>query len=339
MGIINDALEAFRFKDTIFYKEESDLKDKYNALKKLNEEYPNNEELLYELYIVKKGLDGENEIAYELKKANIGMYVLRDIKLKYEDLTAQIDYVIITSLYTYYVECKNLIGNITVTDKGDFIREYTFNGKKIKKGIYSPLRQVEAQREVVRKIWEKNTSNVIKLFAANKFNHYRRVIVVAANPDTILNTNQAPKEIKYKILRADTLVKQIEYDFNHRESDEILDSQKKMEELAKSYVNLSIKDKINYYEFYKNKYCNNEKKINKEELKERLIGLRTNRSKEMNIPAYYVFTNDELDKLLELMPKTIEELKESNILTPVKIKAHGKYIINTINNKNGTNVL
>ena len=339
MGIINDALEAFRFKDTIFYKEESDLKDKYNALKKLNEEYPNNEELLYELYIVKKGLDGENEIAYELKKANIGMYVLRDIKLKYEDLTAQIDYVIITPIYIYYIECKNLIGNITVTDKGDFIREYTFNGKKIKKGIYLPLRQVEAQREVVRKIWEKNTSNVIKLFAANKFNHYRRVIVVAANPDTILNTNQAPKEIKYKILRADTLVKQIEYDFNHRESDEILDSQKKMEELAKSYVNLSIKDKINYYEFYKNKYCNNDKKINKEELKERLIGLRTNRSKEMNIPAYYVFTNDELDKLLELMPKTIEELKESNILTPVKIKVHGKYIINTINNKNGTTVL
>ena len=166
MGIINDAFEAFRFKDTIFYKEVSDLQDKYDALKKLNEEYPNNEELLNEIYIVKKGLDGENEIAYELKKANIGMYVLRDIKLKYEDLTAQIDYVIITSLYTYYVECKNLIGNITVTDKGDFIREYTFNGKKIKKGIYSPLRQVEAQREVVRKIWEKNTSNVIKLFAS-----------------------------------------------------------------------------------------------------------------------------------------------------------------------------
>ena len=140
-------------------------------------------------------------------------------------------------------------------------------------------------------------------------------------------------------MRADTLVKQIEYDFNHRESDEILDSQKKMEELAKSYVNLSIKDKINYYEFYKNKYCNNDKKINKEELKERLIGLRTNRSKEMNIPAYYVFTNDELDKLLELMPKTIEELKKANILSPVKIKVHGKYIINTINNKNGTTVL
>ena len=138
------------------------MQEKYDALKKIDEEYPNNERILNELYIVKKGLDGENEIAYQLKKANIGMYVLRDIKLEYEDLTAQIDYVIITSLYTYYVECKNLIGNITVTDKGDFIREYTFNGKKIKKGIYSPLRQVEAQREVVRKIWEKNTSAIKK---------------------------------------------------------------------------------------------------------------------------------------------------------------------------------
>ena len=139
-NVINSAVDALRFKDTVFYKESNDLQYKYNALKKLNAEYPNNENLKNELYIVKKGLDGENEISYQLKKAHIGMYVLRDIKVKYEDLTAQIDYVIITPIYTYYVECKNLIGNITVTDKGDFIREFVVNGKKIKKGIYSPLR-------------------------------------------------------------------------------------------------------------------------------------------------------------------------------------------------------
>ena len=33
-----------------------------------------------------------------------------------------------------------------------------------------------------------------------------------------------------------------------------------------------------------------------DDLKERLIELRKNRSNEMNIPAYYVFTNEELDK-------------------------------------------
>ena len=131
MGLIDSALDAFRFKETVFYKEDSDLKLKYDALYKLNNEYPNNEDLQSELYIVKKGLDGENEIAYQLKKSNIGMYVLRDVKLKYEDLKAQIDYVIITPIFTYYVECKNLVGNITVTDKGDFIRELTITNIKI----------------------------------------------------------------------------------------------------------------------------------------------------------------------------------------------------------------
>ena len=331
MGLIDSAIDAFRFKDTVFYKENSDLQSKYDALKKLNEEYPNNEELLSELFIVKKGLDGENEIAYQLKKAHIGMYVLRDIKVKHEDLTAQIDYVIITPVYTYYVECKNLVGNITVTDKGDFIREFTINGKKIKKGMYSPLRQVEAQREVIRKIWESNSSAIKKFFASKNFDYYRRVLVVAANQDTILNTNRAPKEMKYKILRADTLIRQIEYDIDHRGNDEYLESKKGMEEMAKSYVDLSAKEEINYYDYYKEKYCNNISISIKDDLKDKLIEFRKNRSNEMNIPAYYVFTNEELDKLVELRPKTVEELKNANILTAIKIKTHGEEIIKTIN--------
>ncbi len=331
MGLIDSAIDAFRFKVTVFYKENSDLQNKYDTLKKLNDEYPNNDDILSELFIVKKGLDGENEIAYQLKKAHIGMYVLRDIKVKYEDLTAQIDYVIITPVYTYYVECKNLVGNITVTDKGDFIREFSINGKKIKKGMYSPLRQVEAQREVIRKIWESNSSAIKKFFASKNFDYYRRILVVAANQDTILNTNRAPKEMKYKILRADALIRQIEYDIDHRGNDEYLESKKGMEEMAKSYVDLSAKEEINYYDYYKEKYCNNISISIKDDLKDKLIEFRKNRSNEMNIPAYYVFTNEELDKLVELRPKTVEELKNANILTAIKIKTHGEEIIKTIN--------
>ena len=330
MGIIDSAIDAFRFKETVFYKENSDLQNKYDALKKLNEEYPNNEDLLSEMFIVKKGLDGENEIEYQLKKAHIGMYVLRDIKVKYEDMTAQIDYVIITPVYTYYVECKNLVGNITVTDKGDFIREFTINGRKIKKGMYSPLRQVEAQREVVRKIWESNSSAIKKIFASKNFDYYRRVLVVAANQDTILNTSRAPKEMKYKILRADALIRQIEYDLDHKGNDEYLESRKGMEEMAQSYIDLSSKEEINYYDFYKEKYCNSINQKDNNDLKDRLIELRKARSSEMNIPAYYVFTNEELDKLIEVRPKTIEELKNANILTPIKIKTHGEKIIKEI---------
>ena len=331
MGLLDNAIDAFRFKDTIFYKSNSDLQDKYDALNKLKEEYPNNEDLLQELYIVKKGLDGENEIAYQLKKSNIGMYVLRDIKVKYEDLFAQIDYVVLTPLCTYFIECKNLVGNIFVNEKGDFIRELVINGKKIKKGMYSPLRQVEAQREVLRKIWESRASTFNKILFSKSFNKYRKVLVVAANQDTILDTSKAPNDMKYKILRADSLIRQIEYDFNHRDKDEVLFNKKDLEDAAASYIEISYKEQVDYYDFYKRKYCNNIN-VSIDDLKTKLIEFRKNRSKEMNIPAYYVFTNEELDKLVELKPKSIDELYNLNILTKIKIKSHGEAIVKIINN-------
>lgn len=335
--VIDSARSAFGFKDTIFYKENSDLQDRYDALNKLNSEYPNNEEIMSELYIIKKGLEGENEIAYQLKKSNIGMYVLRDVKVKYEDLTAQIDYVIITSAFIYYVECKNLVGNITVTEKGDFIREFTINGKKIKKGMYSPLRQVEAQREVIRKIWFSNRSFVDKLLAAKNFDNYRRVLVVAANRDTILNTNRAPKDIKYKVLRSDALIRQMEYDIKHmNKRKDYFESKRRMEKRAKKILESCVKESINYYDYYKNKFCINNMSTDNnistnDNLKEKLIEFRTKRSSEMNIPAYYVFTNEELDKIVEIRPKTLEELTNANILPSIKIKTHGEKIISVIN--------
>lgn len=45
-NVIDSAIDAFRFKDTVFYKDNSDLQDRYDALKKLNEEYPNNVDLM-----------------------------------------------------------------------------------------------------------------------------------------------------------------------------------------------------------------------------------------------------------------------------------------------------
>lgn len=70
-----------------------------------------------------------------------------------------------------------------------------------------------------------------------------------------------------------------------------------------------------------------------DDLKDRLIEFRKNRSNKMNIPAFYVFTNEELEKLVETRPKTIEQLKALNILSPIKIKIHGEQIILEINRK------
>lgn len=166
-------------------------------------------------------------------------------------------------------------------------------------------------------------------------------MVVAANQDAILNTNRAPKDMKYKVLRADSLVRQMEYDISHRDRDEIVESKNGMEKIAKSYLDICVNENKDYYNYYMNKYCNydgekresEKKKVTEEEIKNILIEFRKNRSKKMNIPAYYVFTNIELEELIEVKPKTVEELRKSNILSEIKIRTHGKEIVDIFNRR------
>ena len=248
------------FTDTVFLKESNDLQKRYDALEKLIKENPNNHELKEEYYICKKGLEGENEIIYQLKNANLGMYVLHDVNLKFEDTSAQIDFVVITKAYCYLIECKNLIGNITVNSKGDFIREYTINNKKTKTGMYSPLRQVETQRDILKKIKDYNSfsGNKIVHFINNtilkdRFYDVYRCLVVAANNETILNTERAPKNIKYKVIKADALVRKLNFDLEHSDKDYWY-SKKEMEEWVQSFLKLNVDKDIDYYKYYMDKY-------------------------------------------------------------------------------------
>ena len=320
------------FKDTIFLKEDSTLEKQRDALNKLLKEYSNREDIVEELYLINKGIAGEKEIKYQLSKSNIGMYVLHDVNLQNADLKAQVDYIIITKVCAYFIECKNLVGNITINERGDFIREFVINSKKIKKGMYSPIRQVEAQRDVFRKIWESNIDGNVLLKAFKKyygnknFNDNYRVLVVTANNETILNTRYAPKDIKNKVIRSDALIRKIEEDIKYSDRNLWL-GKKEMESWASSLLSYNVSNDIDYYDYYKSKFIK-ETTIDNDNLKNKLINFRKERSASMNIPAYYVFTNEELDKLVELKPKDISELK--SILTHIKIKTHGNEIINII---------
>ena len=122
--------------------------------------------------------------------------------------------------------------------------------------------------------------------------------------------------MKYKILRADSLIRQIEYDLAHRDSKDYIETKKSMEEIAQAYLDLSLKEDIDYYNYYKEKYCSS---YNDDIIREKLIELRRKRSAEMNIPAYYIFTNDELEQLIKLKPKTLDDLKNNNILSSIKV--------------------
>ena len=225
-------MELFKkFTETIFYKKDSQLEEQISALKELQQEYPNNSKLNYKLKLCELGLIGENEIEFELKNANIGMYILHDVNLKYKDLTAQIDYIIITPGYTYFVECKNLIGNISVNNRGEFIREYIYNHKKIVEGIYSPIRQAERHIEIFKKLLDENQTGIMYNLLKNVRQSWFKPLVVLANSKNILKLQYAPKEIKSQIVRSDSLIDYIKKDINNLDKD-YLSSQKYMNDLA-----------------------------------------------------------------------------------------------------------
>ena len=150
------------------------------------------------------------------------------------------------------------------------------------------------------------------------------------NPKNILNVKYAPKELKNIVIRSDNLVKYLENDIIKKDKS-LLSNEKEMLENAEGFMkNYNINEKKDYEKEFRTKFLNYS---NNDILKNRLIEYRKTISKSKNIPAYYVFNNNELDKLLEYKPKNFNELKNLNILTDIKLKLYGDDIIRIVNSK------
>ena len=163
-----------------------------------------------QIRIAKYGIMGENNIAFELKNSGMDMYVLHDIYLEVNGLSAQIDYIVITRKRVYIIECKNMFGNIDIDNTGAFVRNYEFNGRKIKEGIYSPITQNERHMNVIRELQNTSKTNFItRKLAEKSFARDYKGIVVLANPKTCLNARFAKKEVKEQVIRADQLISYI----------------------------------------------------------------------------------------------------------------------------------
>ena len=313
-----------KFDKVIFLKEDSDLTKQLDELKSIRDKVNNKDDIDRDIRILEYGIQGEKDIAYELKNANIGMYVLHDITLEFEGNKAQIDYMIFTRGYTYLVECKNLFGNITVDQNGQFRREYEINGKKIKESIYSPYTQIIRHNDIMKKIWASGKNKLLAALLKNKFNdNWYKPLVVLSNSKGLLNIKYAPREMRNNIIRVDQLVSYIKRDLdNYPKFD--LSNEKEVKENAESWLSSNVSE----YNSIANKYKINNSNNN---LYEELRSFRKEKSKKMNIPAYYIFNDDEMEKLIKNMPKDINELKSLNILSDVKLKLHGEDILKILN--------
>ena len=328
-----------RFSDTVFLKSDSEIEKEIEELKSIRDKVKDKEKIDLDIKKLELGLYGEKQIEYELKSSDLGMYVLHDITIEYEDLTAQIDYMIFTPAATYIVECKNLIGDITVDNKGEFVREYVVNGKKIKEAIYSPFRQAQRHIEIMKKGWLQRQNKLSILLFEKNYTNWYRPLVVFSNPKGILNIKNAPEDVKSCIVKIDHLNEYFKKEKENTKWEELI-TEKQNKECADSWLERNVTRVRNFtdkYEFIEdiennNVDANNSSIIDLSVLEETLKTFRTNKSKDKNIPAYYIFNNEELSRLIEVLPTTIEQLLEFKILDDIKVKLHGQEILDIIKN-------
>lgn len=353
----------------IFLKEQSDAVE---FISKLNSLLPKasgdvKERIEKELKLTSIGEFGEQNIIFELKNSNMPMYILHDIHLQHEDLSAQIDFIVVTRIFIYIIECKNLIGDIEIDSNSNFMRSYEYKGKRIKEGIYSPITQNQRHLNVIKQIRKDNKTNVfMRLLADKMFDITYKSLVVLANPKTILNARYAKNETKQQVIRADQLIKYIKETNNLSKQPAMNDNDmkdfaesllnmhtpnqtdysKKYEEIigcidetsVKTVVNHPVELEIKLEEVINNKekaeinFSDNTETLAKnfkdtDKLVKNLKAFRLERSRTENIKPYFIFNDNQMFDLLDKMPSNKMDLKSVSGFGEAKVNKYGDEIL------------
>lgn len=199
-----------------FLKETSDLRRFENGLKELLDLSKKSKsniacKIQDELTKARMGSYGEDNIIYYLKNSDIDMIILQDINLKYGELKAQIDFLIITRKKIYVLECKNLYGNIEIDSNNNWIRTSSRDSKDYREGIESPITQNDHHLNIIKLIREDTKHTDKEKDEYEKFfNDNYKSLVVLANDRTILDIDpNANKDISNIVIKGDQLINKI----------------------------------------------------------------------------------------------------------------------------------
>ncbi len=345
----------------IFLKEDSTTSRQIDRLKELQEIATGKvkDDIAREINLASYGEVGEKNIAFELKNSGMPMVIIHDLRLEFEELSAQIDYVVVTRKLIFFIECKNLYGNIDIDDLGNFVRSYSWNGRTVKEGIYSPITQNQRHLEVLKQIGRSNRNNALtKTFYDKCFDDFNKSVVVLANPKTVLNAKSAPKEVKDQVIRADQLIAYLKN--AEKRSKEMGSNDKRMRSLAEGLLTLHKPNQTDYVQKFEDLIRQQTATIVKaepvpplaaakqpaiepmveslppaglaanDELVAKLKDFRLKQSRAENTKAYCVFTDKQMLELLNKMPKTTDELLEVTGFGPVKVEKYGSAIIDLL---------
>ncbi|WP_338472824.1 NERD domain-containing protein [Niallia sp. XMNu-256] len=281
-----------------------------------------------DIALLKYGMDGEQNVYYELKNSFIPMLCLHDIRLEYNGYAAQFDFIVITSKYIYVIETKKLSGDVEINSDGDFIRILKNGyGKIIKKeGMYSPISQNKRHVNILKEILI--NEGVIRTLPIES-------AVVIANAKTIVKKDKAPKEISNVIYKYDQIVNLLNRELNDKNNEKNM-----LEKYMYQIANFLMDHHKPITYDYMAKYSLTEGDFQKEDpvmnlppsdLYNDLKEYRLRKSKEENKKAFMVFTNEMLDTLTKMKPKSKDELRKIKGFGDKKVEQYGDEIISIIN--------
>lgn len=236
-----------KMREPVFLKESSDAQRQIQMLDGLAPylTLEGQEILRQDIRFLEYGILGERQIAYELKNSHMPMYILHDIYLEDGNLSAQIDYIVVTRKLCFIIECKNLYGNMEITPSGAFYRIMNVGGQRRMEAMYSPITQNEHHLELLKKIRLDEKGNFLfRKMAEKQFDRCYQSVVVLANPKTMVYARDAVPSVREKVIRADQLVAYIRKKYQESTESELSD--KKLREWAKSFLELHQEKQKNY---------------------------------------------------------------------------------------------
>lgn len=297
----------------------STSKDTTIDLKKVNEH----------LKLFSIGHSGEKSVMFELQHSMIPSIILHDLYLEVGEYTAQLDFVVITHKFILVIEVKKLVGDIELTEREEFIRVIRRNNRIVRKeGMYSPVNQAERHVAILEKLLK--DKGLIKRCPV----YY---VVTFANPKTIIDiSKKASKQLKSSIIRHDQIKSFLAEKLTQESPVYMLDH--KLHQIANALIENNQEKEINMELYYNNVKENTEgnigitqDKLSDEELREKLIVYRLEKSKALDLKPFYIFTNKTLKELISDRPKTTDQLLKIAGIGPKKVEDYGDDILAVIN--------
>lgn len=201
----------FRKQEPVFIKQDSSTELKLRDMRRLLPSVSDADRFSLErdIRIAEAGIVGENQVSFELANSQRMLYILHDLRLEHEGLSSEIDFFVITPCMNLIIECKDLLGDITVDEQGDFIREFGHGPYRRKEGLCSPFAQNERHLKLIKSVREADRGGTGWVEDGLPFDEFNKSLVVLANPRAMLHDRTAGQRMRERIIRADDLVPSI----------------------------------------------------------------------------------------------------------------------------------